>query len=95
MNKKQQQIEEKIRQTKAAIMELGPTRPGSLSQQARARGDLYYQMSFNHDGKGHTEYVRPEHVIQVKQELRNYRKLKKLLQQWMNWELRLSKLKRS
>ncbi len=92
--KKQQQIEANIKNNKAAITGLGRMRPGSLSHQARARGQQYCQLSFSHDGKGHTEYVRPEHVAQVERELSTYRRFRELLREWIGQEIELSKLKR-
>ena len=92
--KKQQRIEAKIEKTKAAITGLGRMRPGSLSHQARARGQHYCQLSFSHNGKGHTEYVRPDHVAQVERELRNYRSFRELMQEWIGQEIELSKLNR-
>lgn len=92
--KKQQQIEAKIKKTKAAINGLGRMRPGSLSHQTRARGQQYCQLSFSHNGKGHTEYVRPEHVAQVESELRNYRRFLKLVREWIGQEIELSKRSR-
>jgi hypothetical protein len=92
--KKQQQIEANIKKNKAAITGLGRMRPGSLSHQARARGQQYCQLSFSHDGKGHTEYVRPEHVAQVERELSTYRRFRELLREWIGQEIELSKLKR-
>ena len=92
--KKQQRIEAKIEKTKAAINALGRMRPGSLSHQARARGQQYCQLSFSHNGRGHTEYVRPDHVAQVERELRNYRRFLELMREWIGQEIELSKLNR-
>jgi len=92
--KKQHQIEANIEKTKAAITGLGRMRPGSLSHQARARGQQYCQLSFSHDGKGHTEYVRPDHVAQVERELSTYRRFRELLREWIGQEIELSKLNR-
>ncbi len=92
--KKQQQIEAKIKETKAAINGLGRMRPGSLSHQTRARGQQYCQLSFSYDSKGHTEYIRPEHEEQVKRELRNYRRFRELMREWIGREIELSKLLR-
>jgi len=92
--KKQQQIEANIKKAKAAINDLGRMRPGSLSHQARARGQQYCQLSFSHNGKGHTEYVRPDHVAQVERELRNYRQFRELMKEWIGLEIELSKITR-
>ena len=92
--KKQHKIEAEIKKKKAAINRLGHMRPGSLSQQTRARGQEYSQLSYSHSGRGHTEYVRPEHVGQIERELNNYRRLQELLKGWIGLEIELSKLKR-
>lgn len=92
--KKQERIEAKIQKIKTAIVALGRMRPGSLSRQTRARGQQYCQLSFSHNGKGHTEYVRPEHERQVEREIRSYKKFRELLREWISLELELSKLNR-
>ncbi len=92
--KKQQRIKMNIKKTKTAINGLGRMRPGSLSHQVRARGQEYCQLSFSHNGKGHTEYVRPDHVTQVERELRNYKRFRKLMREWIGQEIELSKLNR-
>lgn len=93
--KKQERIEAKIQNIKTAIVALGRMRPGSLSRQTRTRGQQYCQLSFSHNGKGHTEYVRPEHVVQIEREIRSYRKFRELLREWISLELELSKLNRN
>jgi len=47
---------------------------------------------FSHDGKGHTEYVRPDHVAQVERELLNYRRFRELIRECIGQEIELSKL---
>jgi len=50
-------IERSVARIKRALAELGDMRPGSLSVQTRKWGGEYFQLSYTHRGKGHTEYV--------------------------------------
>lgn len=85
-------IERRIGKIKQALTELGDMRPGSLSTQTRSWGGQYRQLSYTHLGKGHTEYVPPHRVRDVKRQLANYRKFRELTQEWVNLALELCKL---
>ena len=95
MSRRQTTIEAEIAKTKKALRELGRMHPGSLSKQKRSRGGEYYQLSYSHRGKGHTMYVRPEDVPDVKRELKNYRTFRNLIRRWIELEIELAKLRRS
>jgi len=94
MNKGQVLIEKEIANTKQTLLELGRMHPGSLSQQKRLRGGIYYQLSYSHAGKGHTKYVRSEDVPEVRQEIENYRRFRGLTTQWVELAIELAKLRR-
>ena len=94
MNKGQVTIETEIAKIKKALLELGHMHPGSLSQQKRSRGGIYYQLSYSHAGKGHTKYVRPEDVPEVTQEIENYRRFRGLTTKWVELAIELAKLRR-
>ena len=53
---KRTQIERRIGKIKQALADLGDMRPGSLSAQTRSWGGRYWQLSYTHLGKGHTQY---------------------------------------
>jgi hypothetical protein len=89
------QIASRIEKIKKALMKLGDMRPGSLSTQTRSWGGQYGQLSYTHLGKGHTEYVPPEHVKEVKRQIDNYRKFKDLTQEWVTLAIELCKLKQT
>jgi hypothetical protein len=72
------QIARRIEKIQEALTCLGDMRPGSLSTQTRSWGGQYTQLSYTHLGKGHTEYVPPERVKDVKRQIENYRKFKDL-----------------
>ncbi len=59
--KRLQQIEKRIARIKAALQEIGPMRPGSLTRQYRdpeTRTGVYWQISYTRRMKSRTEYVR-------------------------------------
>lgn len=87
------QIERNIEKIKKTLLTLGDMRPGSLSVQTRKWGGEYHQLSYTHLGKGRTEYVPPEKVKEVKQQVAAYRQFKDLNQQWVNLAIELCKLK--
>ena len=72
-------VMEEIERIKRKLVSLGPLSPGSLSKYKRSRDGAYYQLTYNHAGKGHTEYVHEENVESALQELENYRKLRELV----------------
>ena len=86
-------------------MALGELRPGSLSKQHNVCGKPecrckanpprkhgpYYQLSFTWKGKSHSQFVRPEDVAVVKQQLGNYRRLRQLLERWIVLGMELSR----
>jgi len=86
-------IEEKIAEVKQRLLAVGEMRPGSLSKQKRSRGALYHQLSYRHNGKGHTEYVRRELVPTVRQQLDTYRTYQELNRRWKTLAIELCKLK--
>ena len=87
------QIERRIQKIKQALAALGDLRPGSLSTQTRSWGGQYFQLSYTHLGKGHTQYIPPERVKEVKRQLANYRKFRDLTQEWVTLAIELCKLK--
>jgi len=94
MNKRQVTVKTEIANIKKALMELGDMHPGSLSQQSRATGNTYYQLSYSHQGKGHTNYVRPEDVPEVTQQIENYRRFRSLVTKWVELAIELARLER-
>ena len=77
---RRKQIEHRIDKIKHALAALGDMHPGSLSVQTRSWGGHYHQLSYTHLGKGHTQYIPPKRLKEVKRQLANYRKFKELTQ---------------
>lgn len=94
MKTRQQAVQKKIDRIKKEIVSLGHIHPGSLSMQKRARGGEYWHLSYNHAGKGHTEYIRKSDVSIVQEELKNHKRFRELISEWIGLEIELSRIKR-
>ena len=91
--KKETALERKIEKVKQNLMKLGDMRPGSISVQTRKWGGEYGQLSYTHRGKGHTEYVPEKRRKEVERQTANYKKFRKLTQEWIEFSMELCKLK--
>ena len=86
-------IEEQIQRVKDQLLALGPMRPGSLSRQyrkPRQRQEAFWQISYTHQMKSRSEYVRPNEVAAVRREIVEFRRYKKLTARWVELALRRS-----
>ena len=100
-------LERRIATLKAQLMALGDLQPGSLSEQYNVCGTPgchckadpprrhgpYYQVSFTWQGQSKSQFVRREQVPRVRQHLRNYQRLRTLVDQWIATGLELSRLR--
>jgi hypothetical protein len=102
-NDKLKTLENQINAIKEELLAVGPMRPGSLSRQFNVCGNPkcrckdpehpkkhgpYYQLSYVHRGKHTTQFVKAEHVALVQGHIMNYRKYKKLTQNWLDLALK-------
>ena len=70
-------------------------RPGALTCQYRdpkKKIGPFYQLSYTYRMKSRTEYVRPSFIPQIRKEIANFRRFKRLTQKWIDLALRLSHL---
>jgi len=94
-NKTLQQINDEIQSIKSQLQDLGDMRPGSLTKQYRnpkQQSGAFYQISYTHNMKSKTEYVRPQFVKDIRQQIRNYKKFKKLIEKWVALAIQYSQL---
>jgi hypothetical protein len=104
-----QQIERQITQIKQQLMDLGPLHPGSLSQQYNVCGKPgcrckarphprrhgpYYKISYVFRGRFTSRFVPPSQLKAAHAELANYKRLRKLIDAWVELALRRAKEKR-
>lgn len=90
-------LDQQIQQLKQELQSIGPMRPGSLTKQyriPRQQVGPFYQLSYTHQMKGHTHYVRPQFVSEVRQEIAEYKKFKQLTSRWVTLALQRSQLAR-
>ena len=102
----QQSLEGRIEKIKQQIVSLGPEiLPGVLTQQynvcgkaaCRCKADPpqrhgpYYQLSFTRAGKSSPQFVRKEDLDSVRQQVRDYKRLRKLLDRWIALGMELSR----
>ena len=103
----QEKIQAQIDKIKKELLHLGAMRPGTLSLQYAAcqkpgckcvdpihpqKHGPFYKLSYTHGGKSTTQFIRPQFVPEVRQQLEAYKKFKALTQQWVTLALQLSKL---
>ena len=100
-------LEKRIQSLKHQISQLGDLRPGALSKQynicgnpnCRCKADPpvkhgpYYQISFTRHGKSSSQFVREGDLVEVQQQLENYRLLRQLVDEWITLSAQLSSLR--
>jgi hypothetical protein len=101
-------LEARIAQIKQEITSLGADlQPGIVTQQynvcgkaaCRCKADPpqrhgpYYQLSFTRKGKSTTQFVKPEDLRLVRQQVRNYRRLRRLMDRWIALGMQLAWLR--
>lgn len=92
LEKKQQKIKALV----AALGDLGPMRPGTLSVQyrnPRERKTPFHQISYTRKGKGRSEYVRPEILPAIKKEVDTHKKFRHMVEQIIDLSLEASRLR--
>ena len=100
-------LQRKIERIKEELAELGELRPGSLSKQYNVCGKPgcrckasppekhgpYYQVSYTRNGKSGSLFVRGEEVAVVKLQLKNYARMRRLIDRWIEAGAELSNLR--
>ena len=64
------------------LAQLGPMRPGSLSQQYKdpaAKTGAYWQLSYTHNMRSRSRYVRPAELARIKSLLANFKRFRELV----------------
>lgn len=101
------QLEQQIEKVKRDLAALGDLRPGSLSTQynvcgtpgCRCKADPpqkhgpYYQVSFSRKGKSSSKFVKKEDLPAIRKQLKNYERMKELMDHWIDLATELSNLR--
>ena len=91
-----QRIQTRIQSVQQQLAQLGPLRPGCLScqyKEPKTKKGPYYQLSYTYRMRHFNEYIRPDLVPQIQQELAEYRRYRELNQEWMELSIQWSRLK--
>jgi hypothetical protein len=94
--KKLDRINEQIKKIKDELQEMGTMRPGALSRQYKSpqnKAGAYWQLSYTRKMRSRTEYVRPDSVPEIRQEIAAYKRFKALVDRWVDLAIEYSKLK--
>ena len=81
-----EKIDQEIERIKAQLGQIGIVRPGSLTRQYKnpqQHTGGYYQVSYTHRMKSRTAYIRASCVQEVRRQIRDYNKLKRLIERWV------------
>jgi hypothetical protein len=105
-----QAIDRKIQNLKTQLAVLGSLRPGSLSRQYHVcrkpgcrcqdphkpqRHGPYYHLDYVHRGKKTTRFIRASQIVEVRRQLVNFKKLRRLVDQWITLSLEKAEILRS
>lgn len=102
------QLIRRIERIKAKLAALGDLRPGTLTEQYNTcrspgcrckanppeRHGPYHQLSYSRGGRSRTENVRVGDLAAVRAQLRNYQKLRDLVDEWVVTAIELDRLRR-
>lgn len=100
-------LQRHIEKVKRDLSALGDLRPGSLSTQYNVCGSPgcrckatppvkhgpYYQVSYTRKGKSSTKFVKKEDLPEVRKQLKNYERMKLLMERWIDLATELSTLR--
>jgi len=93
-----QQIEKRIAAIKRELSAVGPMHPGSVSAQYNICGTPgcrckdpkkprkhgpYYQLSYTSGGRHNTRFVRPDQLAAMRGKVKQHRRLRELVQEWV------------
>lgn len=93
-----ERLGQRIERIKQELQGIGPMRPGSLSKQYTVCGKAgcrcadprqprkhgpYFQLSYIHRGKSTTQFIRAPFVREVRVQLANYKRFRRLTDEWV------------
>ena len=102
-------LQRQIEKVKRDLAALGDMRPGSLSTQYNVCGSPgcrckatppikhgpYHQVSYTRKGKSSSKFVKKKDLPTVRKQLKNYGKMKLLMERWVDLATELSTLRLS
>lgn len=89
-------IERRIETVQQRLAKIGPMRPGSLTRQykdPKTKSGPYWQISYTRSMKSRSDYVRADAVPQVRKEIAEYKRFRKLMEEWIDLGIEASKIR--
>ncbi len=100
-------LEAEIAKIKGELAAIRDLHPGTLSQQynvcgnprCRCKADPpqkhgpYYQISFTRKGRSRSKFVKKHHLAAVRKQLKNYARLRSLVDRWVDLSIELCELR--
>ncbi len=80
-----EQIDQQIQTIKSELLNLGPMRPGLLTRQyqrPREKKVPYWQLSYTHQQRSHSDYIRDSLYDEILPEVEAYKQFTDLTRQW-------------
>ena len=87
------QWQTQLARTQAALAQLGPMRPGSLSQQYKdpiAKSGAYWQLSYTHNMRSRSRYVRPAELPRIRSLLANFKRFRALVDRCVDLSVKIA-----
>jgi hypothetical protein len=78
---------------KAKLAELGPMRPGSLSQQYRdpaTKTGAFWQLSYTHNMRSRSRHVRADEVAEIRPLLANFKRFRLLAERCVDLSVKIA-----
>lgn len=88
-------ITDRIEGIKLELQSLGDLRPGSMTMQykdSKNKTGGYYQVNYMHKMKSRSDYVKKDFVNEMQCQINEYRKLKLLMEEWVELGLTKSRI---
>ena len=90
-----EKISKRIEEIKKELQSLGDLRPGSLTKQygkPKEKKGVFYQINYTHKMKSKSDYVKKDFVEEMENQLKEYKKMKALMEEWIDLGIKKSKL---
>ena len=96
MSTELERTEKRIRALLTGMAKLGAMRPGTLTVQYRNSAEKktpFNQLSYTHKGRSRSEYVRPESLAAVRNEVETHKRFRALVEAVTELSLEASRLR--
>lgn len=85
--------QKQLAETKTALLQLGPMRPGNLSQQFKRPGQKngpYWQLSYTFRQRRYGRYIRPDETAELTEMIANFKRFKTLVERCIELSIQIA-----